>query len=425
MLRPYAYNGDGVLVSDGTTTYVQDLAAPLSQVLSDGTATYVYGHERLTAAAGSGQTWYVGDALGSVRQTLDDAGAVLATTNYDPWGTPQDTLSAPFGFTGELHNAGQVYLRARWYAPGQGRFVSEDPFVGFPELPYSLHAYQYAYSNPVRWTDPSGEWVCDGIDPTSTSSYDSWVNPPAGYSDFCKKQKATLDEKFGVGKSLVNSGMAGLLYLFTDESLPGGRNAPQERFRPNYLSRAAERLEFILWYTAGEGRFSHDRVVFSDEDFAADLQDSHLMATPDGKPIVSNQVNHFLTAVDIAYRSGVLTNRLAVSCIVGHELFPQGTSYLAQCYGHPFRNVDLFFQAVDADLEGKYSESNCFLQTIAPWLSEHLDEPMYPGDLRYGNSIQDLRLTLKGWIFGKQIRNEEITSLAEAQTWLTVNLGLP
>jgi len=49
-----------------------------------------------------------------------------------------------------------VYLRARWYAPGQGRFVSEDPFAGWAELPYSLHAYQYAYSNPVVFTDPTG-----------------------------------------------------------------------------------------------------------------------------------------------------------------------------------------------------------------------------------------------------------------------------
>jgi len=116
----------------------------------------IYGRERLRALNGP---WYIGDALGSVRQTLDDAGGVLVTTSYDPWGTPQGTLSAPFGFTGELHNAGQVYLRARWYAPGQGRFVSEDPFAGFPELPYSLHAYQYAYSNPVMWTDPTGECV--------------------------------------------------------------------------------------------------------------------------------------------------------------------------------------------------------------------------------------------------------------------------
>jgi len=82
---------------------------------------------------------------------------VLGSVQYDPWGVPTVGTPQPFGFTGELHSAGQVYLRARWYAPGQGTFTSRDPFAGFPEMPYSLHAYQYAYSNPVRWTDPSGE----------------------------------------------------------------------------------------------------------------------------------------------------------------------------------------------------------------------------------------------------------------------------
>ena len=61
-------------------------------MLSDGTANYLSGQERLRALGGP---WYVGDALGSVRQTLDDAGAVLATTNYDPWGTPQGTENLP------------------------------------------------------------------------------------------------------------------------------------------------------------------------------------------------------------------------------------------------------------------------------------------------------------------------------------------
>jgi len=106
---------------------------------------------------GSATTWSGGDALGSVRQTLDDAGGVLAATGYDPWGTPQQPLPTPFGFTGELHPQDHVYLRARWYVPGQGTFPSRDPFAGFAEMPYSLHAYQYGYSNPVRWTDPSGE----------------------------------------------------------------------------------------------------------------------------------------------------------------------------------------------------------------------------------------------------------------------------
>ena len=75
---PYTYTGDGVLVNDGTTHYTQDLAAPLTQMLqtTQGSATtdYLYGMDRLAAQTGSAKTWYVGDALGSVRLTLDDAG---------------------------------------------------------------------------------------------------------------------------------------------------------------------------------------------------------------------------------------------------------------------------------------------------------------------------------------------------------------
>ena len=38
--------------------------------------------DRLAAQSGSTKTWYVGDGLGSVRLTLDDAGAPLGV-NYD------------------------------------------------------------------------------------------------------------------------------------------------------------------------------------------------------------------------------------------------------------------------------------------------------------------------------------------------------
>jgi RHS repeat-associated protein len=155
----YVYNGDGVLVQAGTTAYTLDLAAPLSQVLHDGSASYVYGNraERLRAAGGD---WYVPDALGSVRATLDGAGNVLATTSYDPWGLPHAGAIAPFGFTGEVQDAaGMVYLRARWYDAGSGRFGVRDPFAGWPETPYSQHEYQYAYAAPTVYTDPSGRCV--------------------------------------------------------------------------------------------------------------------------------------------------------------------------------------------------------------------------------------------------------------------------
>jgi RHS repeat-associated protein len=168
----YGYNGDGVLVTQtttGTTTsYTQDLQAPLSQVLeqtTSGTTTrYWYGRERLAAVADSTHTWSGTDALGSVRQTLTDTGSASTPLHYDPWGTPTEGTPPTFGFTSELQDAlgGLVHLRARWYLPAQGAFASRDPFAGFPAQPYSLHPYQYGYSNPALYTDPTGKQVQGG-----------------------------------------------------------------------------------------------------------------------------------------------------------------------------------------------------------------------------------------------------------------------
>ena len=40
--------------------------------------------------------------------------------------------------------SGLIYLRARYYEPGTGRFVSADPFGGFAGDPSSQNAYAYA-----------------------------------------------------------------------------------------------------------------------------------------------------------------------------------------------------------------------------------------------------------------------------------------
>ena len=90
--RAYTYNGDNALVqqtANGVSTRLtQDLVSPLSQVLqttaNSTTTDYVYGHDRLLKLDGLVRTWYGGDALGSVRQTLDDAGAPLSAQHYDP-----------------------------------------------------------------------------------------------------------------------------------------------------------------------------------------------------------------------------------------------------------------------------------------------------------------------------------------------------
>lgn len=82
----------------------------LSQVLqtrvgAGAWTSYLYGHERLASLA-TPRAWYLTDALGTVRRTVSDAGAIQGTANYSAWGVPQGGLIAPVGFTGELRCAG-------------------------------------------------------------------------------------------------------------------------------------------------------------------------------------------------------------------------------------------------------------------------------------------------------------------------------
>jgi RHS repeat-associated protein len=48
------------------------------------------------------------------------------------------------------------YLRARYYNPNTGRFLSRDPDDGKFWDPKTLHKYLYANGDPINQSDPSG-----------------------------------------------------------------------------------------------------------------------------------------------------------------------------------------------------------------------------------------------------------------------------
>ena len=65
-----------------------------------------------------------------------------------------------FRFTGEQMDdkTGLIYLRARYYDPNVGRFISKDPFAGFTSDVQSLNRYAYVGNNPVNYIDSTGLW---------------------------------------------------------------------------------------------------------------------------------------------------------------------------------------------------------------------------------------------------------------------------
>ncbi len=162
----YAYNGLGdrlqQTANSATTTYAVDITGGLTQVLSDGTNTYLYGAGRIAQKHNSITEYYLADALGSVRQLTDSDGEVVLARSYAPYGSLMDNtayagVATAYGYTGEYTDVnGMVNLRARYYSPAQGRFVSRDVWEGYFSKPLSLNRWNYVESNPINFLDPSG-----------------------------------------------------------------------------------------------------------------------------------------------------------------------------------------------------------------------------------------------------------------------------
>lgn len=49
-----------------------------------------------------------------------------------------------------------MYLRARYYQPEVGRFLTRDTYTGEDDEPLSLHLYTYCHGDSVNVIDPTG-----------------------------------------------------------------------------------------------------------------------------------------------------------------------------------------------------------------------------------------------------------------------------
>jgi len=104
--------------------------------------------------------FYHADGLGSVSVVSDVYGAPLNRYTYDPFGNPltvSETVDNMFRFTGEPYDpSGLIFLRARYYDPSTGRFLTPDTITGQLNDPLSQNLYVYCGNNPVVYIDPSG-----------------------------------------------------------------------------------------------------------------------------------------------------------------------------------------------------------------------------------------------------------------------------
>ena len=159
----YTYDGDGIrvatTVAGSTVNYVWDRSGSLPLLVSDGTQGYVQTDQGVLEQLGITATYPLADALGSVRSVATPSATVAGATSYDAFGgvRSQSGQQSPVGFAGEqTDSTGLTFLRARYYDPTSGRFISPDSVQPNNPGTQGFDLYSYAANNPATQTDPSG-----------------------------------------------------------------------------------------------------------------------------------------------------------------------------------------------------------------------------------------------------------------------------
>ena len=103
------------------------------------------------------------DNLGSILSVTDENGTKVFDASYDAWGRQTVTLNTiglHRGYTGHemLNEFDIINMNGRLYDPVLGRFFSPDNYVQMPDNSQNFNRYSYCLNNPLKYTDPSGDF---------------------------------------------------------------------------------------------------------------------------------------------------------------------------------------------------------------------------------------------------------------------------
>ncbi len=173
----YGYDGFGrrvrKTVNGDTTRYLLDGDRVMAETDGVGAVRALYsyfpGVDRPHAMLRNNKRYYFAqDVQGNIIGLMDSVGHVAQTYNYTPYGEAVDDMGEsvvnPYRYKGREWDAEArlYYMRARYYDPMLGRFLSEDP-IG---LAGGINPAMFVDGDPVNLYDPDGLTPCPRVNTT-------------------------------------------------------------------------------------------------------------------------------------------------------------------------------------------------------------------------------------------------------------------
>ena len=166
-IAEYFYNPTGrrfKKIAGGVTTYYigKDYETKISGGNVENTV-YYYGNGELLARKdhNGSRYFYHNDHLGGTNVVTNESGDVVERTRYYPFGKILEGGTSRNLYTGQEFDkeTGIYYYGARYYNPEIRRFVQPDPIIPDYYDPQSLNRYSYVENNPVKYVDPTGNFI--------------------------------------------------------------------------------------------------------------------------------------------------------------------------------------------------------------------------------------------------------------------------